>query len=127
MKFMLDENVADRVRVLLEKSGFEVGFIRDIIPTGSPDPLVAFVSENKSAILVSHDGDFRKISPRIPDGQKTRFKNLSKIQLKCNEYQSADRIGKALDFIKSEFDLSQTHKDKRMQLTIASSYIRSDR
>jgi len=61
MKFMLDENVTDRVRVLLEKSGFEVGFIRDIIPTGSPDPLVAFVSENKSAILVSHDGDFRKI------------------------------------------------------------------
>lgn len=127
MKFMLDENVANSVRLYLEENGFEVEYIRDLIPTGSPDPLVAFVSEDKSAVLISHDGDFKKISPRIPDGQKRRFKNLSKIQLKCNEFQSATRIEQTLDFIQAEFDQAQNRKDKRMLLTIATSFIRSER
>lgn len=124
---MLDENVPTSAKRFLEAAGFQVEYIRDLIPEGSGDPLVAFVAEDQGAVLVSYDGDFKKIAPRIPDGQKTRFKKLSKIWLRCNEYQSAQRLEKALDLLKSEFELAQMSTDKRMHLSIGMSYIRTER
>ena len=124
---MLDENVPTSAKRFLEGAGFKVEYIRDLIPEGSGDPLVAFVAEDQGAVLVSYDGDFKKIAPRIPDGQKTRFKKLSKIWLRCNEYQSAQRLEKALDLLKSEFTLAQRSTDKRMHLSIGMSYIRTER
>ena len=127
MRFMLDENVPRSAARLLEKLGFQVQYIRDLIPEGSVDPLVAFVAEDRSAILVSHDGDFQKIAPRIPDGQTRRFKTLSRIWLRCNEYQSATRLEKALSLIEAEFAHAQNSSDNRMLIWIGKSYIRTER
>lgn len=105
----------------------EVEYIRDLLPEGSVDPLVAFVAEDHSAILVSFDGDFQKIAPRIPDGQKSRFKKLSRIWLRCNEYQAAQRLEKAFGLISSEFELAAENRDSRMQIWVGNSYIRTER
>lgn len=127
MRFMLDENVAQSVSQKLTELGYNNNYIRDLIPEGSVDPLVAFVSEDRGAILVSHDGDFRKIAPRIPDGQKKRFKGLSRIQLRCPEFNAAARIEKAKSFIDFEFEIAKRQRDSRMILQIGESYLRSDR
>ncbi|WP_172978055.1 DUF5615 family PIN-like protein [Roseovarius sp. THAF27] len=127
MRFMLDENVPMSAKNYLMGTAHDVEFIRDLIPEGSVDPLVAFVAEDKQAVLVSHDGDFQKIAPRIPDGQKTRFKGLSRIWLRCNEFQSAQRLEKAMTLIEAEFLLAQASKDARMQIWISNSYIRTER
>jgi predicted nuclease of predicted toxin-antitoxin system len=127
MRFMLDENVANSVSEFLKAGGFEVEYIRSLVPTGSVDPLVAFVAEDHHAILVSHDGDFQKIAPRIPDGQRRRFRELSRISLRCQEFRAAERLEKALSLIHAEFQLAQGNRDKRMHLTIGDSYIRTDR
>ncbi|WP_394713492.1 DUF5615 family PIN-like protein [uncultured Roseibium sp.] len=124
---MLDENVAVSVCRKLTELGCEAQYIRDLIPQGSVDPLVAFVAEDRGTILVSHDGDFRKIAPRIPDGQKTRFGKLSRIQLRCAEYQAAQRIEKAFSFIEAEFAIAQINTDTRMIVQIGKSFIRSER
>lgn len=86
MRFMLDENIAASVGKKLIDLGCQAQFIRDLIPAGSVDPLVAFVAEDNGAVLISHDGDFQKIANRIPKGQKSRFKSLSRIQLYCSEF-----------------------------------------
>jgi predicted nuclease of predicted toxin-antitoxin system len=127
MRFMLDENVANSVSEFLRAGGFEVKYIRALVPTGSVDPLVAFVAEDHHAILVSHDGDFQKIAPRIPDGQRRRFRELSRISLRCSEFQAAARLAKALSLIEAEFQIAQDSRDKRMHLTIGESYFRTDR
>ena len=127
MKFILDENIPNSVRIKVGSLGADVEFIRDLIPEGSVDPLVAFVAENNSAILLSFDGDFQSIAPRIPNGQKSRFKRLSRIWLRCNEYQAAIRVEAAWDFIRNEFDIACNAADSRMHLTIGKSYIRSER
>ena len=124
---MLDENVANSVSVYLRESGFEVEYIRDLVPTGSVDPLVAVVAEDHHAVLVSHDGDFQKIAPRIPDGQRRRFRELSRISLRCSEYNAAARFEKAMSLVVSEFQIAQDSRDKRMHLTIGESFIRTDR
>ena len=127
MRFMLDENVAASVGRKLEELGSDAQYIRDLIPAGSVDPLVAFVAEDFDAVLLSHDGDFKKIAPRIPDGQKTRFSRLSRIHLRCAEYNAADRLAKVFSFIQFEFHIAQKSKDRRMIIQIGQSYIRSER
>mgnify|MGYP003136584698 CR=1 FL=1 len=124
---MLDENVPNSAKRFLESTGYAVEFVRDLVPAGSVDPLVAFVAEDNAAILVSHDGDFQKIAPRIPNGQKARFKKLSRIWLRCNEYQSASRLEKAFTIIEHEFDIATNSADMRMQIWIGNSYIRTER
>lgn len=111
----------------LESTGYDVEFIRDLLPEGSVDPLVAFVAEDQKSVLVSHDGDFQKIAPRIPNGQKARFKKLSRIWLRCNEFQSAQRLEKAMSLIATEFEIAEASADKRMQIWIGNSYIRTER
>lgn len=127
MRFMLDENIALSVYKKLLELGAEAAFIRDLVPAGSVDPLVAYIAEESGAILLSHDGDFRKIAPRIPDGQRTRFKNLSRIQLRCAEFQAAQRIEKTFSFIQFEHQICTQQPDQRMILQIGQSFIRSER
>lgn len=124
---MLDENVPASVAARLVGLGHNALFIRDHTPAGSPDQLVATVSEEMEAILVSFDGDFQKIAPRIPDGQRRRFRNLSRIWMRCSEPEAAARVEAAINLIRSEYDLAQERADCRMQLRIGSSYLRTER
>ncbi len=124
---MLDEMVPVSVAGILKQNGHTAEFIRDYTPPGSPDPLVATVSQELEAVLVSFDGDFEKIAPRVPVGQQRRFKRLSRIWLRCSEYQSAQRLERALSLVESEFQLAQTLSDSRMIIWIASGYIRTNR
>ncbi len=80
MHFLLDENVPNSVAAVLGGHGHEVSSVRDIMPVASPDPVVATVSEEMDAILVSHDKDFRSIAPRI-HVNRARFRRLSRIAL----------------------------------------------
>jgi hypothetical protein len=77
------------------------------------------------AILVSFDGDFEAISPRIPKRQRARFRKLSRIWLRCGEPQAALRCSRVLDFVEREFAL--TTPTTPMRLTIGKSYLRTDR
>ncbi len=124
---MLDEMVPVSVAGILEQNGHTAEFIRDYTPPGSPDPLVATVSQEMEAVLVSFDGDFEKIAPRVPDGQQRRFKRLSRIWMRCSEYQSAQRLERALSLVESEFQLAQTLSDSRIIIWIANGYIRTNR
>jgi predicted nuclease of predicted toxin-antitoxin system len=90
MHFMLDENVPVAVADMLEKHGHKAEFIRDFVPPGSPDPLVATVSEELKAILISFDGDFQTIAPRVPHGHRLRFRKLSRIWMRCDEPPSRE-------------------------------------
>lgn len=127
MHFMLDEMVPVSVAGILKQNGHTAEFIRDYTPPGSPDPLVATVSTEMKAVLVSFDGDFEKIAPRVPYGQQRRFKRLSRIWMRCSEYQSAQRLERALSLVESEFQLAQTLSDSRMIIWIANGYIRTNR
>jgi predicted nuclease of predicted toxin-antitoxin system len=92
MHFMLDENVPRDVADMLSARGHKAEYIRDYVSPGAPDPLVATVSQEVDAILVSFDGDFEKIAPRVPRGQRTRFRKLSRIWIRCGEPQAAQRM-----------------------------------
>jgi predicted nuclease of predicted toxin-antitoxin system len=125
MYFMLDENVPADVASMLREQGHTADFVRDYVPSGSPDPVVATVSEQLSAVLLSFDGDFEVISPRVPRGQRRRFRRLSRIWMRCGEPQAANRLQAVLDFVASEY--GRVTPAAPMRLTIGAGYLRTDR
>ncbi|WP_405023232.1 DUF5615 family PIN-like protein [Mesorhizobium sp. BE184] len=124
---MLDENVPRSVADKLENLGHDVEFVRDVLPVGAVDPLVAAVAEKDDRVLISFDGDFERISPRIPNGQKARFRQLSRIWLRCSEFQASQRVERVMSFIEAEYNIAEESRDGRMLLQIGASYIRSNR
>lgn len=125
---MLDENVPASVADMLIGLGHKAEFIRSYVPPSSPDPLVAKVSEDFDAALITFDSDFqKKIAPRVPAGQRRRFKKLSRIWLKCNEYQAAERPRKSISFIEGEHKIAKNNTDARMMIEIGNSFIKSNR
>ena len=127
MKFFADHCVTESVCRFLEERGHEVVRLRDVLPTDSPDPLVANFAEQLEAILISHDGDFRKIAPRIPVGARMRFKKLSRIHLQCDYPGAEKRMAAAISLIEFEWDLAQGLSDKRIHINIQKSGIKTNR
>jgi predicted nuclease of predicted toxin-antitoxin system len=126
MKFLLDENVPHSVITVLVQCGHTVELATNVTPPGSPDPIVAAASEELGAVLISADSDFKSIAPRIHVG-RIRFRRLSRIALKCNETQSAQRLEKAMSLIEAEYEIAKNSADKRMIVAIGKSWIRTDR
>jgi predicted nuclease of predicted toxin-antitoxin system len=126
LKFLTDNCVPDSVARELEKAGHEVIRLRDVIPTNSPDPVVATVAEVNDAILVSFDKDFKALAPKIGVGQQ-RFRKLSRITFRCREPLAARRIAAALSLIEHEWRLAQSLPNKRIIIQISETTILTTR
>lgn len=123
MNFYLDENVPASVQRVLEARGHSVVWTRDILAPGAPDDVVAAIAEDARATLVSHDKDFKAIAPRIPDGQRTRFRRLSMVRLRCKKPRSAQRIEAVLGYIEFDFTQRTNHGDQRAIIEVRTDLI----
>lgn len=127
MRFVLDENVPVSVRDVLQAHGHSVDLIVDHVARGEKDPVVASVSERLQAVLISFDGDFEKIAPRIPEGNRRRFRKLSRIWFLCKEWTAALRLEKAMSLVETEYRIATSSPDKRMLIWISENYIKTHR
>jgi hypothetical protein len=127
IKFFIDHCVPDSVGGVLRDAGHEVILLRERIAQDSPDPLVAAVSELHGAVLVSLDSDFKRLAPRVPIGERQRFRKLSRIGLRCKAPQCAQRMQACLSLVVHEWIVAQASADKRMIVDIGQSYVRSIR
>lgn len=126
LRFFLDHNVAASVGRVLQQAGHEVVFLADVLPQDAPDKLVAAVAEQRGAVLVSHDRDFKRLAPRIGIG-RSQYRKLNRIALTCTEPQAEGRVRAALGLLEAEWTLAQEARDQRMIIEIGSSYIRTNR
>jgi predicted nuclease of predicted toxin-antitoxin system len=127
MRFMLDENVPVDMADMLIQHGHAAEFIRDYVPPGAGDVLVATISEQQNCVLISFDGDFESIAPRVPRGHRARFRRLSRIWMRCDEPDGAPRLQSALDLVISEFGLAQSRADMRLFFWVGRDYLRTHR
>jgi predicted nuclease of predicted toxin-antitoxin system len=118
IKFFIDQNVPDSVGVALRNRGHHVTLLREVIPTASPDPLVASTALLNRAVLVSFDRDFDQKRAESQIGH--RHNKLSRIILKCREPEAAPRVGIAMSLIEAEWRLmrSKAGTQKRMMIEI---------
>jgi len=126
IRVFLDEGVPRAVGRVFTSHGHEVIYLDEAIATGSPDPLVAAVSEANDAILVALDGDMKKLAARRGVGQR-RFRKLSLIKLNCRETRAAERIEQGMSLIEHEWNIAQEKKDRRLFLTVGDDVFRTHR
>ncbi|MCY4394675.1 MAG: DUF5615 family PIN-like protein [Rhodospirillaceae bacterium] len=129
MRFFVDQCVPDSVARTLENYGHEAIRLRERIAPNSPDTLVAAVSEANDAILVTMDGDFRKIASSHGVGSR-RYRRLSLLRFeKCRESRAAVRLEEALSLIQHEWEVGESRGsgDRRMYVVITASTIRTHR
>lgn len=95
------------------------------MPEGTEDPIIAKVPEDLSAILLTDDADVKTISARRPEGQRRRFRKLSRIHLACKHSQAVNRLAAAITLIEFEYELAQTRSGKRMIIDVKPTMIRT--
>jgi predicted nuclease of predicted toxin-antitoxin system len=124
---LLDHNVPDSVADIFRAHHHTVALLREIMPTNSPDPVVATVADMEAAILVSCDRDFDSIAPRILKGMRTRYRKLSRIAIRCPEFHAARRVEEAMELIELEWKTAQRRADKRMFIEIRTTGLKTNR
>ncbi|WP_443018093.1 DUF5615 family PIN-like protein [Sphingomonas sp. 37zxx] len=127
MTFLADECVTESVSQFLEERGHEVIRAKQKIPEGTQDPIVAKVAEDLSAILLTDDADFNTVASRRPNGQRRRFRKLSRVHLACKHSQAIHRIAAAITLIEFEYEIAQERDDKRMIIELKPTLVRTIR
>ena len=121
MLLLIDENVPNSVARFFVERGHDVHFVRDLLPAGSPDPVIAVVGDRLSAIVVTWDRDFEQIVKRVPEGNRTPFRRLGRISFRCNETKGRQLVERWIDHIEFHYQRALNADDFRMILQIQES------
>ncbi|MGB7404667.1 MAG: DUF5615 family PIN-like protein, partial [Pacificimonas sp.] len=98
--------MAESACKFLTERGHEVLRAKDKVPEGTPDPIVAKVAQDLEAILLTDDSDFDTVAARRPDGQKQRFRRLSRIRLGCKHAKVVERLTAAISLVEFEYEIA---------------------
>jgi len=124
MQLLIDENVPKSVADFFAIRGHSVQYVRDVLPAGTPDPIVAAIGDRLSAIVVTWDKDFEKIVNRVPDGNKARFRRLGRISFKCSEPKGRRLVELWIDHIELHYSKARENEDIRMIVQIQESGVK---
>jgi predicted nuclease of predicted toxin-antitoxin system len=123
MRLLIDENVQDSIARLFRDRGHEVSLVRDVFLRGEADPVIAQLGDSLGMIVVTWDKGFRQLAKRAPHGERQRFRNLSRLTLRCNQARAVERVQRYLELIEFEFDQAQRRGDKRLLVEITETTI----
>ncbi len=115
---IIDENVDDAVGRYLQERGHRVGFVRELFANGIADTIISAIGDEDSAIVVTHDKDFKILAQRAPEGSRQRFRRLGRISLRCRETRAKRRIEELIESIEFEYMQTQKRRDQRRIMEI---------
>lgn len=121
MLLLIDENVPASVARFFAERGHHVRYVRDILPAGTPDPVIAMIGDRMSAIVVTWDRDFETIVKRVPKGNRARFRRLGRISFRCDESKGRALIEKWIDMLELHYERALQEADCRMIVQIQES------
>lgn len=121
MLLLIDENVPNSVATFFTERGHDVRFVRDLFPAGTPDPVIATIGDQLSAIVVTWDRDFEQLVRRIPEGNRARFRRLGRISFRCNEVRGRELLARWIEMIEFHYQQALKQADFRMMVQIQES------
>ena len=114
MRLLIDENVQDSIAQFFKQRGHKVELVREKFLPGEPDPVIAEAGDKMGVVVVTWDKGFRQLAKRAPHGTRQRFRNLSRITLRCNQAKALERVQRYIESIEFEFKQAQNRGDKRL-------------
>ena len=101
--------------------------LKEELPVTSPDPVVAKYAQERDAILISFDNDFKQIAKGVDPSLRGRFKKLSRIHMQCDFPGSERRMAAALSLIEFEWIGAQSRPIKTISIVIQKAGIKTHR
>jgi predicted nuclease of predicted toxin-antitoxin system len=128
VRFLLDEDVPHPVGEFLENRGHEVFYVEDALVKQSADTLLAQWVDVNEGIVVTHNyKHFDRLVSRVPRGGRAKFRNASRLSLKCKQTRALQRVTALIESIEFEYEQCQQRTDKRLMCTIGDSNFTTDR
>ena len=118
MLLLIDENVPNSVAEFFASRGHDVRYVRDILPGGTPDPVIATIGHRLSAIVVTWDRDFDRLVRRVPEGNRAAFRRLGRITFSCQYSNGRARIEKWIRAVELLYEQALEEPDLRMMVEI---------
>lgn len=115
MRLLIDECVAEDVVSVFAQRHHEIARVVDVLPSGSPDALVAEFAHRESLICVTwNKRHFHSLISRKPGNNHNRYRNAGLIAFRCPEPNGKRRLSQVIDIIESEHERVQSRHDKRL-------------
>ncbi len=124
MHFLLDQCIPRAALETLLSLGMNAEMITNHIAPDSDDRFVVQTAALHSAIVVSHDRDFKSLIARRPDNQKPYFRNVHLIKMDCKQARIGERLNMALPIFTAEYHARQSMKDKRVIIWVSTDMVR---
>lgn len=120
MRFLIDENVDEAIRPLLESWGHEVMLAREVLGAMAPDHLLAILADEHGLVVVTHDKDFKRFRTLLPTGTRRQTEQTGgRIHLTISEQDAVARVAELRDIIEFQHDRARRF-GHRFMLTITS-------
>ena len=110
VRFLLDHNVQNRVKVRLVDLGHDVELSKDVVGQEAEDPIVAAAAAETDRVLVSHDHDMKRVERFLSAKHRERFPLLSRVMLNCPEQIAAERLCLFMPLVEFEFEEATAHE-----------------
>ena len=118
---LIDENVPESVTDLFRERGHAVQLVRELLLSGSPDPIIAAVADRMGAVVVTWDRDFNRLIQRVPKGGRGAVRRAGRISFSCNEARGRARLESIIESIEFEYERSQRVGTGRFIVSISES------
>jgi hypothetical protein len=120
----MDENVPRSVAELLARRGHDVYQVREHVPGGSADHVVASLVEDCRGVIVTFDRHFENIVHRSNRESHLRYPNVGRLKFECPEPDAAGRLPDLLPLIEYEYRARRLETDRRLIAAISKTYIK---
>lgn len=125
MLLLIDENVPSSVTNYFRERGHDVRLVLDLFPEGTPDPVIAKIGDEKSAIVVTwNHKDFKKLAARTPKSGEQVLRRLGRINFRCPEPKGRKRVEALIEWIEFEHAQVQRLQDRRLMIEIRDGVLR---
>jgi predicted nuclease of predicted toxin-antitoxin system len=118
---LIDENVPESVTALFRERGHSVQLVRELLLSGTPDPIIAAVADRMGAVVVTWDRDFNRLIQRVPKGGRGAVRRAGRISFSCNEARGRARLESIIESIEFEYERSQRAGPGRFIVSISES------
>jgi hypothetical protein len=104
VRFLTDQNVQQSVVRSLRALHHDVKLSRNVVGAQAKDEVVATAAVELERVLISHDGDMRRVERYISEAAKRRYPTLCRLMFACEEAESRARMRLFLPVVELWFE-----------------------
>jgi predicted nuclease of predicted toxin-antitoxin system len=124
MLLLIDENVPREIGEFFRSRGHDIVFVEQAAHFSATDEALAEWADERRAIVVTFDRDFKQLAKRPGPGGQQRFKRFGRISLDCLPKRALPRLQERIESIEFEYAQTMQRGNRRFIVEITETTLR---